>query len=107
MLNAREKSEVDALHTAAGEVTKRNFHNEVSVRGIVEFSNACEKRCHYCGVNAYEPFLIPHEAILGCCDFMWKKGYRNLVLQSGEITSRQRMDWVASLLDKIFAKYGK
>lgn len=107
LLNARDKAEVDALHEAAGEVTKRNFNNEVSVRGIVEFSNACEKRCHYCGVNSYEPFLIPHEAVLGCCEFMWAKGYRNLVLQSGEITSRQRMDWVASLLDKIFAKYGK
>ena len=108
LLEAKTKDEISSLHEAAGEVTKRVFHNEVSIRGIVEYSNACEKSCYYCGVNAYEDkFLIPHEAILECCDFMWSKGYRNLVLQSGEVTSEKRMNWVAQLLEKIFNKYGK
>lgn len=108
LVQATKKEEVQALHKAAGEVTSKVFHNEVSIRGIVEFSNSCEKRCHYCGVNAYEDkFLIPHEAILECCDFMWSKGYRNLVLQSGEITSKARMNWISSLIEKIFAKFGR
>jgi biotin synthase len=107
LIQATEKEEIKALHDAAGDLTKKLYNNQVSIRGIVEFSNACEKSCLYCGVNAYEEkFLIPHEAILECCDFMWKKGYRNLVLQSGEISSKARMDWITSLLEKIFAKYG-
>ena len=108
LLQADKKDEIKQLHEEAGKVTTRVFGNEVSIRGIVEFSNACEKQCHYCGVNAYEDkFLIPQEAILECTDFMWSKGYRNLVLQSGEVTSQKRMDWVAELLQKIFDKYGK
>ena len=108
LLETNKKEEIRALHEAAGKVTSKVFGNEVSIRGIVEFSNACEKQCYYCGVNAYEDkFLIPQEAILECCDFMWSKGYRNLVLQSGEVTSQKRMDWVAELLTKIFNKFGK
>ena len=108
LIQTNKPDEIKALHDEAGKIASKVFHNEISIRGIVEFSNACEKHCHYCGVNAYEEkFLIPHEAILECCDFMWSKGYRNLVLQSGEITSEQRMNWIASLLEKIFKKFGR
>ena len=95
------------LHGRAGETTLRVFGNEISLRGIVEFSNTCEKRCHYCGVTSYDDkFLIPHEAILECCDYMYAKGYRNLVLQSGEVTSEARVNWISELLKKIRDKFG-
>lgn len=106
LLQASSPDEFNMLHDAAAEVTKRVFGNEVSIRGIVEFSNACEKRCTYCGVTAYDDkFLISHDQILECCDYMYRTGYRNLVLQSGEITSERRIDWVCDLLDKIRRKY--
>lgn len=108
LVSVDKPNEIKELHDAAGAVTKKVFHDEVSIRGIVEFSNTCEKNCHYCGVTSYEDkFIIPHESILECCDFMWEKGYRNLVLQSGEITSEARMNWIAGLLEKIFNKFGK
>jgi len=107
LVQTGNKVEIEALHEAAGKRTKEIFGNEVSIRGIVEFSNHCEKSCHYCGVPTYdEKFLIPHESILECCDFMWEKGYRNVVLQSGEITSESRMNWISSLIRKVFDKFG-
>ena len=108
LLQTENKSEIQALHDAAGEVTTKVFGNEVSIRGIVEFSNHCEKACHYCGVPSYDDkFLIPHESILESCEYMYNLGYRNLVLQSGEITSETRMNWLSNLIEKIFKKYGK
>lgn len=105
LLQARS-SDFAALHSAAAAATKRVFGDEVSMRGIVEFSNACEKRCTYCGVTAYDrKFLVSHEQILECCEYMHRAGYRNIVLQSGEIASEQRIDWVCELLDKIKRRY--
>ena len=109
LLQTRNKGEIHELHEAAGKITSKVFGNEVSIRGIVEFSNHCEKACHYCGVPSYteKGFLIPHDSIIECCDFMWEKGYRNLVLQSGEVTSEARMNWLTELVNKIFGKFGK
>ena len=108
LISASKPDHIEALHKAAGKITKEVFHDEVSIRGIVEFSNTCEKSCLYCGVPSYKnKFLIPHDYILECCDFMWSKGYRNLVLQSGEITSEERMNWLAELLNKIYDRFGR
>ncbi|OHT01382.1 radical SAM domain containing protein [Tritrichomonas foetus] len=107
LLQASTKEEKAALHDAAGEVTRKVFGNDISLRGIVEFSNMCEKNCNYCGVTAYDDkFIIPHESILECCEFMHSKGYRNLVLQSGEVSTNERVAWIESLLKKIKSKYG-
>lgn len=108
LVQANKKEETDALHDAASDVTRRVFGNEISLRGIVEFSNVCDKRCYYCGVPSYESkgFLMSHESILECCDFMYEKGYRNLVLQSGEIQTNERINWLISLLKKIQNKFG-
>ncbi|KAH0790453.1 radical SAM domain containing protein [Histomonas meleagridis] len=106
LIQANTLEERKSLQEAAGKLTQKMFGNKVFMRGIVEFSNACEKRCNYCGVTAYDQkFLISQDSILECCDYMYKKGYRNLVLQSGEVTSDSRINWICELLDKINEKY--
>ena len=108
ILQTQNPEEIQQIHDAAGQKTQEIFGNEISLRGIVEFSNHCEKSCHYCGVPTIEEkYLISHESILECCDFMWEKGYKNIVLQSGEITSELRMSWLSKLISKIFSKFGK
>lgn len=107
ILQTRNPSEVEALHQAADKLTRKIFGNYVSIRGIIEFSNECEKSCHYCGVSTInQKFTIDKEAILDCCDFMYSEGYRNVVLQSGEVTTESRINWVLDLINKIKAKYG-
>ena len=107
LVSTTNKSEMDCLHDAAGELNKKIYNNKIFTRGIIEFSNACEKRCHYCGVTAYDDkFLISHDAILECTDYMYEIGYRNLVLQSGEITSEPRIRYLEELLHKIQQRYG-
>lgn len=107
LVSSTDQKEMSLIHDAAGEVVKKIYGNKVYIRGIVEFSNACEKRCYYCGVTAYDDkFVIPHKSILECTDYMYKVGYRNLVLQSGEITSEKRMHYIETLLHKIRDRYG-
>ena len=107
ILQTKNPNEIEALHQAADKTTRKIFGNGVSIRGIIEFSNECEKGCYYCGVPTYDnKFTISKEAILDCCDFMYSEGYRNVVLQSGEITTESRINWVLDLINKIKSKYG-
>ncbi|OHS93977.1 radical SAM domain containing protein [Tritrichomonas foetus] len=107
LLQTTNPSEVEQLHCEADKLTRKIFGDYVSIRGIVEFSNTCEKACHYCGVPTYnDKFLIDQESILECCDFMYEKGYRNLVLQSGEVTTNERIEWVLELLHRVKTKFG-
>lgn len=107
ILQTKNPNEIEALHQAADKTTKKIFGNGVSIRGIIEFSNECEKSCLYCGVPTYDQkFTISKKAILDCCDFMYSEGYRNVVLQSGEITTESRINWVLDLINQIKSKYG-
>mgnify|MGYP001028920344 CR=1 FL=1 len=107
LVQTTNRTEIDALHNAADSVTRKVFGDYVSIRGIIEFSNICEKRCDYCGVPTYDQkFLINQDVILRCCDFMYAEGYRNVVLQSGEVSTNERINWVLELVHKIKSKFG-
>ena len=39
------------LFAAANRVRENNVGNEIYLRGIIEFSNFCERNCLYCGLR--------------------------------------------------------
>lgn len=45
-------AEDEALFQAADRKRAERFGDEVFVRGIIEFSNRCNKRCRYCGLRS-------------------------------------------------------
>jgi biotin synthase len=60
----------------------------VHLRGLVEISNECRRRCAYCGLRGpnrrVERYRMSHEAILACAALARRLGLGTLVLQSGE-----------------------
>ena len=78
----------EELRAAADEVRRENYGDAVFLRGLIEFSNCCNKNCLYCGIRAGNPsadrYRLNREQILDCCREGYALGYRTFVLQSGE-----------------------
>lgn len=105
LLTTDDKKVVQAMFNHAESITQRFFKNKVYLRGIVEFSNECEKDCKYCGVRRsiknVKRYCMSQEDILKCSDVVFNNGYGTFMLQSGEITTPERIEWLEDLVRKI------
>ena len=102
-----EKSGIqqESLFERARKVKLENVTNKVFFRGLIEFSNICSKDCFYCGIRKSNEkvvrYNIPDNEILDACRFAWEKGFGSVVLQSGEVSSKEFVKRVDKLLQKI------
>lgn len=64
------------------------YGNNIYLRGLIEFSNHCNRKCYYCGISAYnskiERFRLSEEEIYNTAVKGYKLGFRTFVLQGGE-----------------------
>ncbi|MDA3779107.1 MAG: [FeFe] hydrogenase H-cluster radical SAM maturase HydE [Bacteroidales bacterium] len=104
------KSEGEAktlLFKKAAEIKKQFVSNKVYYRGLVEFSNICNKNCLYCGIRKdnknIERYNISDDKILEAMKFSYDNKYGSAVLQSGEIESPGFTNRVSKLLKEIKA----
>ncbi len=83
-------TEEDRIYAAslARRVADEIYGNDVYIRGIVEFSNTCNRNCYYCGLRAgntkLERYRLSPDDIYSCCEDGYRYGFRTFVLQSGE-----------------------
>jgi len=105
LLTTDDKKVIQAMFNHAESVSQRFFKNKIYLRGIVEFSNECEKNCKYCGVRRsiknVKRYCMSQEDILKCSDVVYNNGYGTFMLQSGEITTPERIAWLEDLIKKI------
>ncbi|MCR5226040.1 MAG: [FeFe] hydrogenase H-cluster radical SAM maturase HydE [Eubacterium sp.] len=84
------------------------YGKDVFIRGIVEFSNTCNKNCYYCGLRAgntnLERYRLSEEDILQCCEDGYKYGFRTFVLQSGE-DPYYTTEMICDIVKRLKAKY--
>ncbi len=77
-----------ALADAAYDVRLKAYGNKVFFRGLIEFTNYCQKNCYYCGIAAGQRhvhrYRLSTEDILECCRLGESLGYHSFVLQGGE-----------------------
>eukprot|EP00741_Cyanophora_paradoxa_P017505 tig00020995_g16914.t1 len=96
-----------SLYAHANSVTERVFGNKVYFRGIVEFSNVCQKNCEYCGIRKSMPaaqlrrYTMTAEEIVDCAEFCYRQGYGTLMLQSGELDTERRLNFVIDVIKQI------
>ncbi len=76
------------LLAAADKVRQQNVGDQVWMRGLIEFSNYCWRRCAYCGINATSPkvdrYRLTVDEVIATAGAAVALGYRSFVLQSGE-----------------------
>ena len=92
------------LFDFSGKIKQKNVGNTVYLRGLIEFSNICEKDCYYCGIrksstNVYR-YSISDDEVLEAIQFAYDKGYGSVALQSGEIRSKAFTEKITRILQK-------
>jgi biotin synthase len=101
--------DLQALYARADEVRRRAVGDAVHLRGIIEFSNYCRRRCNYCGIRAgnagVQRYRMSPEEIVAQAVHARDWGFGTVVLQSGE-DPWFTTDRVCDLLERIKAEAG-
>ncbi len=88
MLQACSEGETELLFAQADQTRKRFVGDSVHIRGIIEFSNYCMRNCLYCGLrrdnHKLRRYRMTPDEILAASENGIRRGYRTIVLQSGE-----------------------
>ncbi|MFC0878155.1 [FeFe] hydrogenase H-cluster radical SAM maturase HydE [Saccharicrinis sp. FJH2] len=110
------KEDIIALLTTEGEDKKLLFETSsrikkqyvddiVYFRGLIEFSNVCDKNCFYCGIRKdnvkIKRYNLSDEEIVNAAVFAWKNRYASIVMQSGELTGSTFVNRIDKLLKTI------
>jgi biotin synthase len=89
LLSTEDDMELEALFSEANTLRQANLRDFFCIHGIIEFSSNCVRSCHYCGlrkpsedVNRYR--MLPEEIIKTAIDAVDGRGYKLIVLQSGD-----------------------
>lgn len=98
----------EMLFTAADEVRRRYYGDEVFLRGLIEFTNYCKNDCYYCGIRRSnrqaERYRLTKEDIMDCCHEGYELGYRTFVLQGGE-DMYYTDNMICEIISEIHSKY--
>lgn len=96
------------LLALADETRRKYLGDGVYLRGIIEFSNICDKRCAYCGISTdntlLERYHLSAEETLKAAGHIASCGIKTVVLQSGE-TDSLNDDWLARIIKEIKGSY--
>ena len=105
-----EQNEKDYLIEKANLTRMNTYGDSVFMRGLIEFTNYCNKGCKYCGINAgnknVERYRLSLDEILLCCDMGYDLGYRTFVLQGGE-DSYFTDEKIVEIIKTIKSKYNE
>ncbi len=108
-LRERDEQRLSALWAEADAVRRANVGDAVHLRGLIEISNHCVRRCAYCGLRApnrgIERYRMTGDEIVACAQTARKLGYGTVVLQAGEDPALTGA-WVADVVRRIKAETG-
>lgn len=100
-----EGNDMQLLFKKGGEVKELFVGNKVYFRGLVEFSNICDKDCYYCGIRKSNQIInrynLTDSEILDAARFADENKFGSVVLQSGENSSPAFADRITNLLRQI------
>ena len=101
LLREEDNNKIQELFARADSVRKKYVGDAVHLRGLVEFSNFCARRCAYCGISAnfsdVKHYRMSHAEVLESAKKIVKLGYGTIVLQSGEDWG-MTTEWMTELL---------
>lgn len=76
------------LWAESDQIRRTHVGDEIHLRGLIEISNYCARRCAYCGIqaghSAIERYRMTSAEIMACVHQIVSLGYGTVVMQSGE-----------------------
>lgn len=101
-------AQLKALYARSAQLRDKYVGSAVYLRGLIEFSNICEKDCLYCGIRksnaTYERYELTVEQIVASAMEAERLGYGSVVLQSGEWQSGEFVEKLGQVLKAIKTK---
>lgn len=89
------------FYARADLVRRENIGDAVHLRGLVEFSNYCQRHCTYCGIrrdnHALPRYRLTRAEVLECAQLATQLNYGTIVLQSGEDFSVSAEWWAETI----------
>lgn len=108
IINGIEEYGKEYLIEKANSTRMKTYGDKVYMRGLIEFTNYCNRGCKYCGINVknknVDRYRLSLEEILLCCDMGYDLGYRTFVLQGGE-DSYYTDEKIVEIIRSIKSKY--
>lgn len=105
LLALKNKAEIEELFAHANDLTRRTLGNQVFLRGLIEFSNICNRDCKYCGIRKsnkeIDRYQMSMDEILKAAEWIYEQGFGSLVLQSGERSDPDFINFVDQILKEI------
>jgi biotin synthase len=102
MLSLSTEEDLNALYKAAYEIKKQYVGTKVYFRGLIELSNICTKNCYYCGIRKanpdFERYTISMDEALAEAQWCHEQRYGSLVIQAGERTDPDWVNFIEELL---------
>lgn len=76
LLNTNKDDAVE-LYRKAATIKSATIGDKVYFRGLIEFSNICEKDCYYCGIRSsnknFSRYNLSDKEILNAAEFAYKR----------------------------------
>ena len=107
-LSLKSEKKIHSLFKKANALAKKLYKNIVYFRGIVEISNICEKNCFYCGLRKDQKikrYTMTKNQIINCAKFCYQNNFGSILLQSGEVITHQRIEFLIDIIKTIKKKY--
>lgn len=104
LLSLNEKDS-KVLFNKALEIKLKNVGNSIHLRGLIEYSNICEKNCLYCGLRKSNPnkniYTLTDEQIDSCIQQAIELRYGSVALQCGERSSKDFVSKITQIIKRI------
>jgi len=88
LLTTQKTGDVEKLYRHAENVTKKVMGNVVHLRGLIEITNHCRRKCRYCGINAnnksLERYRLTADEVIDAANEAYRCGCNTIVIQGGE-----------------------
>lgn len=105
LLKLKSDEQMNMLFDKAYEIKTLNVGRIVFFRGIIEFSNICDKDCYYCGIrksnSRQKRFSMTEKEIIESAKWAYENQYGSIVLQSGERSDPEFTEFICNILKKI------
>ena len=108
-LRTDDPARLEALWAEADRVRAETVGDAVHLRGLIEISNRCDRRCLYCGLRApnreIARYALSADEILDRAREANRRGYGTVVLQAGEDLGMSAA-WLAEVVRDLKAETG-
>ncbi len=93
------------LFDKAKKIKQQYIGNVVHFRGLIEYSNKCNKNCYYCGIRSengnISRYTVTDEEVLQAAKLIMENHYGSMVLQSGECSNKEFTSHITKLIREI------